>query len=253
MPTTTPPLDYATRTALAAVAKLLVTKAISAADAERLRDTITDAYYQPHPAPLRKADVPTPAYEELRLQGECLFRAGLAGSTWEGMGQYAADHPEAFAAYVEECRHAHGQPDVRLTKAMATLAPPPPAIETFMEAIATRQAAEPGLSFVQASDLVRKEVPEVYDRYVRDARAPHLRGQPLVKQAAPPSYAQVMKQVDAEVAAQPEVTREQVLLAMLKAHPEGSEAFHQLYRHYRQYQVSGDALRDRDAAAVAKG
>src|SRR5215217_2525495 len=86
--------------------------------------------------PLRKdAALPSPAYAELLLQGNALFHTGQAGSTWEGMGQYAVAHPDVYEAYVEECRQAHGQPDERLTKAMAALEPQPTASDRFMVAI----------------------------------------------------------------------------------------------------------------------
>lgn len=192
------------------------------------------AVTQAAPAPpLRKvAASATPVFDELRLQSDALFRTGQAGSTWEGMGQYAVAHPDLFEAYVEECRSVHGQPDVRLTKAMAALAPLPNATDTLMARIAKRQAEAPGLSFVEASTQVVQEAPDLHTQYLRASRYPHLRGQPLTKQADPaPTYEAILKQVDAQVATQPGLPRRDALIALVQAHPHDT-AYSDAYRRY---------------------
>ena len=50
--------------------------------------------------------------------------------------------------------------------------PPPSATDTLMQTIATRQAAEPGLSFVAALDAVHKEAPALYDAYQAEQSLP---------------------------------------------------------------------------------
>jgi hypothetical protein len=118
--------------------------------------------------------------------------------------------------------------------------------EEIQQRIAHVRQANPSLTEVEAQQQVAYNDPELWERrrqallYGREVRPP-------VQKEAEPSYVQVMKTVDQQRAGQAGVTREEVLIAMLKEHPEGSDAFQALYKHYRQYHVSGDALRDHDA------
>lgn len=200
--------------------------------------------------PVRKVEAAaTPVYNELKLQGDALFRAGLAGSTWEGMGMYASSHDDVYQAYVAECRRGNGQPDARLTKAMAALTPPRSAADTLMAQIAARQAAAPGLRVADAWTPVMKENPELRAQYERDARYPSLRGQPMPPQADPaPTYEAILAMADARVTKAAGLSRRAALIALVQEHPQ-DQAY---YEAYRKYHVT-DGLADHHAAGRAQG
>jgi hypothetical protein len=118
--------------------------------------------------------------------------------------------------------------------------------EELVQRIAHARQANPSLTEVEAQEQMAHDDPELWERrrqmllYGREAR-------PAVEKQAELSYAQVMKTVDQRRAGRADMTREEILIAMLKEHPEGSDAFQALHKHYRQYHVSGDALRDHEA------
>jgi hypothetical protein len=124
---------------------------------------------------------------------------------------------------------------------------PPTAEARWMAAIEAQQAAT-GSTFKQASDAVRKGMPALFDAYVDERRYPHLRGQPLAKQADPAStYEAILKQADAQVATQPGLTRRAALIALVQEHPH-EQAYHNTYRRYHLT----DGIADFDTARRAK-
>jgi hypothetical protein len=126
-------------------------------------------------------------------------------------------------------------------------APPPSVTDPFLAAIEKRRT-EKVLTFVEASDAVQQQAPELYAQYVRDSRSPHLRGQPVTKQAdLAPTYEAILKQVDAQMAQQPTLTRRAALMALLEAHPH-EQAYHDAYRRFHLT----DGLQAYHAAQVAK-
>jgi hypothetical protein len=208
------PLDYATRSAVAAVDTLLVSKALPPGDAQRLREAITTAYYEQHapPAP-RVPDMPRTALPTPRTA-----------------------RPEVSV----------GQAAAAVEK-QAPPSPPSSAPDTFLTAIAKRQAAQPALSFRQASDAVHTECPELYAQYQRDARYPHLIGQPMpVAKAAPLTYEAILALADARVAKAAGLSRRDALIALVQEHP-SEQAYHEAYRKYHLT----DGLAEHRAAGVA--
>jgi hypothetical protein len=184
------------------------------------------------------AEEPTDAHQQAlaRYTGAVIRQASASVTT------PAARAPHMPAAVVSPAR------------APQTPTPPPrPTRDAELEArIAAVQKAQPMLTRVQAQEHVAHEDPALWERQ----RHMHLYGRELpapVEKEAPPSYEQVMKTVDTRRAGRANVSREQMLIAMLKELPHGSEVFHHMYAMYRYYHVSGDALRDRDAAVLAKG
>jgi hypothetical protein len=136
-------------------------------------------------------------------------------------------------------------PDRRTTPVAA----PPPASATaeLLERIAKRQAAEPSLSYQQASDLVLGEDPALYRAYTAAMRLPQPRGPQVTKREAP-SYEQILKAADLRKASRPGMTRGEALFELGQEHPNEPE----YYEAYRRHHVSDEGLRDHNAARLAK-
>jgi hypothetical protein len=217
----------------------------------------------------------TASYEQLRQEGDLLFRVGLAPSPWEGMAQHAAEHPELVEAIRAEERATHSDRRTARPEADATDTPPryhqesdmdtahndrltkgapaapPTATEAWLACIAKRQTEQPELTYIAASDVARREEPALYAAYTAAMRLPQHRGQPVAKRE-PLAPEAVQKMVDAHVAQHPEEPRMAAWQAVLTAH-EGTEAFGAVYEQYRKYQTSDEARRDHIDARLATG
>jgi hypothetical protein len=226
------------------------------------------------PAATQLATSEGPAYEQLRYEGDLLFRTGQVGSSWEGMGQYAADHPELIDQIRAEERA--GKSDGRSPRPTTDEADPPPlhqqesamepphddrltkgspaapqtATAAWLDQIAKCQQEQPTLTYQQASDLAHLENPNLFRLHVEEQRWPQP-SLPSVGKQAPLASEAIRKMVDAEVAQHPGMSRMEAWQQVLKAH-EGGVDFGAVYKAYRQYQVSDQALQDHDAARLAK-
>jgi len=125
-------------------------------------------------------------------------------------------------------------------------APPTCATDVWLASIAEAQTARPGLTFVAASDAVRKAAPELYDGYLWEARHPGQRYSPPVQKSAPASYATILALVSEEAEAQ-RTSRDVAFCSLLKS-TEGTPAFPQFHQAYRRYMRS-DVIKDRDKAS----
>jgi hypothetical protein len=183
-------------------------------------------------------------YPQLRQQYEAAQLACLPGATCPTTDEADAGAPPL---HPQETDMDPAQDD-RLTK--GSQAEPTSATAELLERIAKRQAAEPSLSYQQASDQVLGEDRVLYQAYVAEQRLPQPRGRQVTKRE-PLSYEAVLKMADAQVAQRPAITRMQALVELLEAH-QGMEDFGAIHQAYRKYHVGGDGLRDFEEARLAK-
>jgi len=143
-----------------------------------------------------------------------------------------AAHVEAYRRYTGARAPVTKQAPARVAAPAVPQAPPPPptATEALMAAIAKAQAAEPGLSFLAASDRVSQEHPDLHAQYVLEQRFPQRPVRPVAKQEAL-STAAIMKMAEAHVRQQPGLTTRAALEALVTAHPH-EPAFYTAYRMY---------------------
>jgi hypothetical protein len=227
--------------------------------------------------PVAKADPatvddPSPAYQRLMAYAQTHLDLGEVGDILAGLKLAAQEHPELRQAYEEarlaclevtpcpepdETDPATPPPDTQetamppahadLTKGTPTA--PQTATVAWLYAIDLCKAEKPSMSYVQASDQARLENPNLFKLYVHEQRYPTPTAPQVAKQA-PLTYEAVLKRVDAEVTAHPEMTRMAAFVALLTAQ-EGTPAFPAIHQAYRKYQLGGDGLRDHDEARLA--
>jgi hypothetical protein len=205
------------------------------------------------------------AFNELRLLGQAYFETGQAASAWEGLGRASRERPDLVEQFIKDkiadealrigtaattkslsatrstsmstrpVPLTYGERQ-RLAKVQKQADPAPPrsATDVLMDRIAQRQADHPELSFVEASNLVRKEQPELYDQYAWESRHPHLPPRPVAKQTPPVLTPEaVLKTARAHAAAHGTRCRDE-LLTMVKEQ-QGTPHFAAVYQAYTRY------------------
>ena len=120
-----------------------------------------------------------------------------------------------------------------------------------MTRIAKRQQEAPALSFLDASTQVFREDRMLYQDYLAEQRGQQPRSRPVEKRELP-AESTVQEMVAKQMFQHPTMSIMDGWQAVLKAH-EGREEFNTVWECYRKYQTSAAALRDHDAAVLAKG
>jgi hypothetical protein len=142
--------------------------------------------------------------------------------------RYTGHHP----ALVAKDTPSAG-PRVPVVKQTPAPPPPPPsATDTLLGRIAKRQAEQPGLSFLDASNEVVDETPELHAAYVQERRHQPWLQSPSVAKQAPVSEETILKMAESRMAQRPGVSKLQALADLAQEH-QGQREFWAAYREYQ--------------------